>query len=500
MSALCHTQMQNGIGVKMSVKPHILVADDEPSIRLTLEAGLSVKGFRVTCVRSGREAVEAARKSPFDAVVSDIYMPNGDGLEVVRELRQKVGLEIPIILITAQGSVELAVRAVEEGANDFIAKPFEIAELAALLRHHLRAQREVASEESQDSLVALEDFSRSGLVGRSPAMVAVYKRIAQAARTEATALILGESGTGKELVARSIHNFSARAQKPFIAVNCSGLTDTLLESELFGHIKGAFTGATSDRAGLFEAANGGTLFLDELASTSAAFQASLLRVLQSKEIRRVGSTEARSVQVRVIGASNAPLRELLAAGSFRSDLFYRLSVLTIDLPPLRDRRSDIELLGRHFLSLAEAEVGRPLRLAKETAAALLAYPFPGNVRELENALISAAALCPNGLITLDCLPQHIAATSSKAPTFANEVEAAYALIADQPTMEVLQSRYFQYVLGKVEGNRHRAAKVLGLNRRTVQRLIARYGLNAMMGPDGDAQGEDNDNLDDANEI
>lgn len=479
----------------MLVKPHILVADDERSIRLTLEAGLSVKGFRVTCVRTGREALEAARQSHFDAVVSDIYMPDGDGLEVVRELRRSAGLEIPIILITAQGSVELAVRAIKEGANDFIAKPFEIAELAALLRRHLRARLE--AEEIKDNSVALEDFSRSGLVGRSPAMVAVYKRIAHAARTEATTLVLGESGTGKELVARSIHNFSQRAQKPFIAVNCSGLTDTLLESELFGHIKGAFTGATADRAGLFEAANGGTLFLDELASTSPAFQSSLLRVLQSREVRRVGATESRRVQVRVIGASNAPLRDLVAQGSFRADLFYRLSVLTIDLPPLRDRRGDIELLARHFLSGAESAAGKPLRLTEETAAALSAYAFPGNVRELENALTSAAALCSNNLITLDCLPQHIAATSRTA--LLTEVETLSALIADRPTMEELQSRYFQFILNEVEGNRHRAAEVLGLNRRTVQRLIARYSLHAMTKFDSDEEAETDGDLKDPDE-
>lgn len=479
----------------MAAKPHILVADDERSIRLTLEAGLSVKGFRVTLVRSGREAVEAARQSHFDAVVSDIYMPDGDGLDVVRELRQTVSREIPIILITAQGSVELAVRAVEEGANDFIAKPFEIAALANLLRRHLRARQESANEEIKDRSVALEDFSRSGLVGRSPAMVAIYKRIAHAARTDATALVLGESGTGKELVARSIHNFSAHAEKPFIAVNCAGLTDTLLESELFGHIKGAFTGANSDRAGLFEAADGGTLFLDELASTSAAFQASLLRVLQSKEVRRVGSTEARHIQVRVIGASNAPLRELVAAGSFRADLFYRLSVLTIDLPPLRERAGDVELLARHFLSRAEGQVDMPLRLSKETAAALSAYTFPGNVRELENALTSAAALCSHNSITLDCLPQPIAAANSAASS--TNVEAACTLISDRPTMEELQSRYFQFVLREVEGNRHRAAEVLGLNRRTVQRLITRYGLNALT--EADAEGEDDGDLGDSDE-
>lgn len=469
----------------MPAKPHILVADDDRSIRLTLEAGLSLKGFRVTCVRNGSEALAAARATHFDAVVSDIYMPESDGLEVVRELRQSVTPEIPIILITAQGSVDLAVRAVAEGANDFIAKPFEIAELASLLRRHLRAGREAAAEEFEDTSPALEDLSRSGLVGRSPAMIAIYKRIAYAARTDATVLILGESGTGKELVARSIHDFSSRAAKPFIAVNCSGLTDTLLESELFGHLKGAFTGASADRAGLFESAEGGTLFLDELASTSTAFQASLLRVLQSKEVRRVGATEARHVDVRVIGASNAPLREVVAAGGFRADLFYRLSVLTIELPPLRDRVGDIELLARHFLGRADSET-HSVRLTKEALAALLAHNFPGNVRELENALTSAAALSANGLIALDSLPRQIVDASSKSLSLSAS-EAAHQLIKDQPTMDVLQARYLQLVLQQVEGNRHHAAKVLGLNRRTVQRLIAKYSLEALAETDVDAE-------------
>lgn len=474
----------------MPEKPHILVADDERSIRLTLEAGLSVKGFRVTCVRSGREALEAARQTRFDAVVSDIYMPDGDGLQVVRELRGAISPQIPIILITAQGSVETAVRAVEEGVSDFIAKPFEIAELAKLLHRHLRGRREIANGDLNHRPVALEDFSRSGLVGRSPVMVAVYKRIAHAARTDATVLILGESGTGKELVARSIHNFSLRAEKPFLAVNCSGLTDTLLESELFGHMKGSFTGAASDRAGLFEMADGGTILLDELASTSAAFQASLLRVLQSKEVRRIGSSETRQIHVRVIGASNAPLRALADAGDFRSDLFYRLSVLTIDLPPLRERSGDIELLTRHFLSLAQIDLGQPLRLTTEVATVLCSYAFPGNVRELENALTSAAALCADGLITLDCLPKDIAATSAGAPSSLSEGDVARDLIADRPTMDVLQSRYFQLVLREVEGNRHRAAEVLGLNRRTVQRIIARYGLGALAEPESNEEADD----------
>jgi transcriptional regulator with GAF, ATPase, and Fis domain len=291
-------------------------------------------------------------------------------------------------------------------------------------------------------------------------------------------LITGESGTGKELVARAAHSLSARANRPFIAVNCSGLTDTLLEAELFGHIKGAFTGATSDREGLFEAADGGVLFLDELASTSPTFQAGLLRVLQSGEVRRVGSTQTRRVNVRVIGASNAPLREMVAAERFRADLFYRLSVLTIDMPPLRERMGDIEMLSQHFLRRQTG--GRPHHLTREAAEALRHYQFPGNVRELENALIRAVALATDHLITLDCLPPHIARSQSSA-----SADSSRDITADRPTMDELQRRYLQLVLTESGGNRRRAAKALGLDRRTIQRLIAKYRLTEFTTPESE---------------
>jgi transcriptional regulator with GAF, ATPase, and Fis domain len=307
-------------------------------------------------------------------------------------------------------------------------------------------------------------------------MVIVYKLIAQAARTEAPILIIGESGTGKELVARAIHDFSAKKQRPFLAVNCSGLTDTLLEAELFGHNRGAYTGAFGERAGLFEAADGGTLFLDELASTSAVFQASLLRVLQSGEVRRLGSTQAKRVNVRVLAASNASLKDLATNGSFRSDLFYRLSVLTIDLPPLRERPGDIDLLASHFLHRATEREKPPLRMTREVTDALRTYPFPGNVRELENAMRRATAVCSGDVITLDCLPAEISSCAS-LPSSSSEGERA--LVADRPTMDELQRRYLQFVLDENGGNRRRAANVLGLDRRTVQRLISRYQLRAL---------------------
>jgi len=390
--------------VVASMSSHILVADDERSIRLMLEAGLKLHGFRVTSVPTGSKALEVARRGGIDAVLSDIYMPEGGGLDLVRDLRL-VNPAIPIILMTAQGSVEAAVRALAEDATDFIGKPFDVAAVVELLRRHLGARREAESVQASSTIESV--ISRSGLAGRSAQMVMVYKLIAQAARCDETVLILGESGTGKELVARAIHDFSTRPSRPFLSVNCSGLTDTLLESELFGYMRGAFTGATGDRGGLFEAADGGTLFLDELASTSAAFQASLLRVLQSGEVRRVGSTQSRHVNVRVIGASNAPLRGLVDAGSFRADLFYRLSVLTIEVPPLRARAGDIELLTAHFLKRFGDAAKLPLHLTREARAALSSYHYPGNVRELENALRRAVAISSNGLVTADCLPSEI---------------------------------------------------------------------------------------------
>ena len=461
-------------------QPHILIADDERSIRLMLETGLTLNGFRVTSARTGREALDAVSKTHFDAILSDVYMPDGSGLELVESLRA-ADAGLPIILMTAQGSLEIAVDAVARGASDFIGKPFEISAVVALLRRYMEARRE--AETSAAAEAAEPSLSEAGLVGRSAPMVMVYKLIAHAARTDATVLIMGESGTGKELVARAIHDFSPRKARPFLSVNCSGLTDTLLESELFGYIRGAFTGAATERAGLFEAADGGTLFLDELASTSAAFQASLLRVLQSGEVRRVGSTQSRRVNVRVIGASNAPLRGLVAAGSFRSDLFYRLSVLSIDLPPLRARLGDVELLTAHFLKRFSPGDQPPLHLTSEAIAALNAHDFPGNVRELENALRRAVALSSGGLITVDCLPPEIVGQRPKAA----EGGVERKLLADRPSMVELQRRYLQLILEETGWNRRRAAAILDLDRRTIQRLIARYQLQGAADPEGEGE-------------
>lgn len=459
--------------------PHILVVDDQHSIRLMLETGLSANGFCVDCARNGTEALAAVGNQTFDAVISDIYMPDVDGLQLVRELRLRWP-SLPIILMTAQGSVEVAVRAVEEGATDFIAKPFEVRSVAGLIKRHLSAASEASdSTGSTGAAVSslVDNISRTGLHGKSPAMVEVYRIIARAARSEAPVLVMGESGTGKELVARAIHDFSPREKDPFIAVNCGGLTDTLLEAELFGHAKGAFTGAVGERSGLFEAAHGGTIFLDELASTSSGFQASLLRVLQSGEIRRVGSTQTKRVDVRIIGASNASLRQMAAESQFRPDLFYRLSVLTLELPPLRDREGDIDILVAHFLRTAAREEKHPFRLTRGASQMLRSYPYPGNVRELENAVRRAVALCPNDMITVDCLPPEIAAGQRVTNDWAAP-QNEQTIVGDRPTMDELQRRYLQLILDENQGKKRRAARVLGLDRRTVQRLVSRYMLRA----------------------
>ena len=473
------------IGDMMTEKPLILIVDDDPAIRLTLETGLSLKGFRTKSAFSGRLAIEMLGADEFDGIICDLVMPDGDGLSVVRGLRESDS-DLPIILMTAQGSVETAFESIGEGASDFIAKPFEIAALANLMQKHLdaRSEREQAFVVDQEIPI---DPSTSGLIGRSPAMVAVFKLIAFAARTSATVLITGESGTGKELVARAIHDLSERAGRKFISVNCSGLTDTLLEAELFGHERGAFTGASGARAGLFEAADGGTIFLDELASTSPGFQASLLRVLQTGEIRRVGSTQTRRIDARTIGASNENLNDFVDDKKFRADLFYRLSVLTIDLPPLRHRMSDVPILTRHFLSRLKSNAESEIHISQEVWTALENYDFPGNVRELENALTHASMFSTGNMVTVDCLPPAISGTGKiRAEHFVESENDVLDLAGDRPDIDELQRRYLNLVLAEVGGNRRRAADILGVNRRTIQRLITRYGLN------GSAETDDED--------
>lgn len=443
----------------------VLVVDDERGARMALEVPLRLSGYEVAAATCGREAIALGRGKKFDVVLTDIYMPDINGLEVVREFRQS-SPDTKIIAVTAQGSLEIAMQAIEEGAFDFIAKPFNIDEVLALVGR--AAQHATITQAASPD--PEHDFSASGLIGHSPQMVRAYKLTAHAARTNATVLIEGESGTGKELIARAIHRHSPRSNRAFTAVNCSAMTETLLESELFGYTRGSFTGAAADRAGLFESTDGGTIFLDELGGTSPSFQANLLRVLQEKEVRRIGSREARKVDVRVIGATNINLEELARRGEFRNDLFYRLSVLTIALPPLRERGvDDIALLAHHFLRKYGQDHGDQIRISEDVIDLLARYAWPGNVRELENTIEHAAAVCNDRLITICDLPQRIIERAAPASVPSGRTDVS--LIEDRPLLSELDRRYVQLVLSETGGNKSRAAEILGIDRRTIYRYL-----------------------------
>ncbi len=445
-------------------KIRVLVVDDDRGARMALEVPLRLNDFDVTAVSTGQAAIDIGEREFFDILLTDVYMPGMNGLELVRQFR-RISPSTRIIVVTGRGSLETAMQAVEEGALDFIAKPFDVEDVLTTVRRALEPQR-ISPVQVDANL----EFSRFGIIGHSPQIVRVYKLIAHAARTRSTVLIEGETGTGKELAARAIHDLSNRAAGPFVAVNCSGLTETLLESELFGYTKGSFTGAANDRAGLFESANGGTIFLDEIGSARGPMQASLLRVLQEQEVRRVGATETREIDVRVIAASNENIEGLVQSGCFRADLYYRLSVLTIRIPPLRERgREDIELLLRYLLKKHADVPGSPHQISDEAIAVLSGNDWIGNVRELENAVEFAIATSTDGFITVSDLPNQVVERSA-----AIDLELPgkrFSLADDRPTLEELTRRYVKVVLAECDGNKSRAAGILDIDRRTLYRYL-----------------------------
>lgn len=445
----------------------VLVVDDERGARMALEIPLRLSGYDVSTAAGGREALALGESKHFDVVMTDVFMPDMTGIELVQEFRRRTP-DAKIIVVTAQGSLEIALDAIETGAFDFLAKPFDIDEALALVSR--AAERSARSHIEEAAAGEPAIVSTTGMIGHSPKMVRAYKLTAHAARTQSTVLIEGESGTGKELIARAIHRYSNRAARPFTAVNCSAMTESLLESELFGYTKGSFTGASADRPGLFESTDGGVIFLDELGSTSPNFQASLLRVLQEREVRRIGSQQARRVDVRIIGATNINLEELVERGEFRADLFYRLSVLGIWLPPLRERGvEDIQLLTSHFLQKYGRAHGSPLRIADDAIDVFSRYSWPGNVRELENTIEHAIAVCTEGLITAADLPQRI--LDRTIPPVARLVHVSPSLIDDRPTLAELERRYIRLVLSEMDGNKSRAAELLDIDRRTIYRYL-----------------------------
>jgi len=450
--------------------PQILTVDDDAVTCELLCEVFAREGFDATFANSGEDALlEVARHRP-DLLLSDIRMKTRlDGLSLLEIIRREYPTT-PVVLMTAFGSMETAVRAVKEGAFDYISKPFNIDELVAIVR------RALANKNGKELVSTLEeeDWS-SGLVGRTPPMLEVYKMIARVSDSRAAVLVTGESGTGKELVARAIHNHGSRSAAPFVAVNCGALTETLLESELFGHVKGSFTGAIANKRGIFEQAGDGTVFLDEISETSAGLQVKLLRVLQEREVVPVGSAEPIKVGARVIAASNSDLEKLSAAGAFRSDLLYRLNVIQLHLPPLRDRRDDIHLLVGHFLH--KHSLGpTPLAFDEKAMQCLTNYAWPGNVRELENVIERAITLSQGGRITTDDLPPRVRLqTASDTPPLGADDLAE--LFSGLPNLDEIERRYVLHVLEATGNNRKRTAEILGINRKTLYRMAARFEID-----------------------
>jgi DNA-binding NtrC family response regulator len=449
----------------MSSQISVLVVDDDQTACRLLQEVMAKEGYQVEAANSGREAVEKAGMALFDVAISDVRMPDLDGLELLRILK-RLSSETIVIMMTAFGSIETAIEAIKEGAYDYISKPFKLDEVKLTVRRALDHKR-LLRENIQYRQALKERYQLENIVGRSAPMLEVYKVVARVAPTSSTVLIQGESGTGKELIARAIHYNSPRGNQPFIVVDCAALAETLLDSELFGHVRGAFTGAISNKRGLLEEADCGTCFLDELKNLVPTVQAKLLRFLQEREIKRVGGTEGIKLDVRVIAATNQELEALVKAGSFREDLYYRLSVVSITLPPLRERKEDIPLLAEHFLRHYALQNKKDISHISSEAMALLGeYDWPGNVREMQHVIERAVALTGSPVLLPHDLP----------PNFRKE--AGEEVHEGRPlTLDEMEKQHIQGVLKSAGGNKKRAAELLGIHRRTLYRLAKRYQID-----------------------
>ena len=450
----------------------VLLVDDEPRILLLLQSLLKTNKYEVETARDGNAALDIVRAGGIDIMITDLRMTPMDGMTLFQEVH-KLHPSMPVILLTAYASVETAIEAMKQGMFDYLTKPFKVDDILACLA---RAEEKVKKHESVALSMDIDTplkYRFENLIGSSPLMTQVCDMIQKVAPTAATVLINGESGTGKEVIAKTIHRNSPRANKPWVAVNCAALPENLLESEMFGHMKGSFTGAYSDKQGLFEVANGGTLFLDEISSMPLLLQGKLLRVLQEREIRRVGGTKNIPVDVRVIAASNTNLEQAVVKGTFRSDLYYRFAVITIDIPPLRERKDDIIPLARHFIRLETPE-GSPIpTIAPDTAEALMAYSWPGNVRELENAIKHALTFMGDGDITPDLLPPKILQHARAATAAAAPADAATAGNASLKSfLKQKEKEYIEHILVAAGGDKAKAADALKVNLSTLYRKLS----------------------------
>lgn len=438
-------------------KESILVVDDAPDTLEMLQRNLTSAGYQVYTALRVAEAIKILESTTVDLVITDLKMPRVSGLDLIRHVRENLK-DTEVMMITGYASVEGAVEAVKAGAEDYLAKPFTDEELFAAVR---RALDKLNMRRAGEAPKILVTSTPPGLIGESEAMRKVFDAVAKAASTEATVLISGESGTGKELVARAIHYGSPRASAPFVPINCGGIPEGLFESELFGHVKGAFTGALESRAGFFQTADGGTIFLDEISETSPAMQVKLLRVLQDKEVCMVGATRTRKVDVRILTATNKDLHNLVKKGVFREDLFFRLTVINIPVPPLRERGDDIMLLTNHFMAkFTEASGKSKLRFSDKALRALKNYSWPGNVRELENLTQRLVVMVDGDYIDVPDLPSHMRFTVLR--------EAGL----DRSLAEV-EAEHIRNVLADVGGNKTEAAKILGIDRKTLRERLGK---------------------------
>jgi two-component system response regulator AtoC len=438
----------------------ILIADDEPAVRLALGKALERLGHRVSACGDGAEAIAALDQASYELVMTDLRMPMADGLAVLRKVRTAT-VAPPVIILTAHAAISDCVEAMREGAFNFLVKPFHLTELEAVVTEALATRSHPVAV-----AVGTTGQPQAALIGESPALAAVLDLVARAAPTDATVLLSGESGTGKEVVARLLHAFSSRGARPFVAVNCGALPEGLVESELFGHSRGAFTGATESRPGRFVEADGGTLFLDEIGELPLAAQVKMLRVLQDRTVTAVGDTRSRTVSTRVVAATNQDLEALVGQGRFRADLYYRLNVVPLALPPLRDRPVDIPLLVRHFLGVSNRRLGRKVVISEATLTCLSLYCWPGNVRELENLIERLVILDRRGVIEPVDLPAKFL-----TPERVQAGQAAEALHSGAidlgKTMAQIESTLIAAALRAEDGNKSRAAERLGLSRTTL---------------------------------
>jgi DNA-binding NtrC family response regulator len=452
---------------------NILIIDDEKSLLDLLSVVFKKEGYGVRTALSAAKAFEALDREDIDLVVTDIKMPETDGMDVLKRVRESRP-DVPVVMITAYGSVQQAVEALKAGALDYVVKPFDVEELKIIVARGL-AERRLRQENIRLKRDLKERYSFENMIGKSRSMQEIYTLIEKVAGTDSTVLVTGESGTGKEMAARAIHFQGGRRDNQFVSINCAALPENLLESELFGHTKGSFTGAVADKKGMFEVAQRGTLFLDEVAEMSPWTQVKLLRALQERKVRRVGGTEEISVDVRIIAATNQDLKKRIQEGKFREELFYRLNVISFDMPPLRKRTEDIPLLVTHFLQKhCDRLAKKPKRFTPEVIGFLEAYAWPGNIRELENVIERIVAIEDRETVTPNCLPKEIVSPQKAKNETQYFFEPGFDLMV---YLDDLAKNYVSQALAATGGSIQKAAPLLGISYRTMRYLIGKFSLN-----------------------